>query len=80
MSQAPAAFVAFKGTPDQSFPLLVIILTLMKQCRAETGEIDLNCDTSVQSKFSSYFFFRPILQPIDRSVLETLIAGFPLSL
>lgn len=31
MSQAHGAFVAFKGTPGQSFPPLVIKLTQMKQ-------------------------------------------------
>lgn len=35
--------------------------------------------TSPQPKMYS-FFFHSILQPIDRTVLETLIAGFPLSL
>lgn len=38
MSQAQEAFVAFKGTPGQSFPPLVITLTQMKQYRAEIGE------------------------------------------
>lgn len=37
MSQAQEAFVAFKATPGQSFPPLLITLTQMKQYRAETG-------------------------------------------
>ena len=33
MSHARGAFVAFKGTPGQSFPPLVITVTQMKQYR-----------------------------------------------
>lgn len=75
---SPGGFVAFKGTPGQSFPSLVIALTQMKQYRAQKWERSHELWHICSAKSFSSFFFHPILQPIDGIVLETRIAGFPL--